>query len=112
MGATVGVANEFFAGSLVSVVVVVPVVGFGCAGTAEVGVNELGVVALVIEVVVTSLGGIATAGEGFFCSVPFWSWNFCLIFDIASASISCFSHFENDLTCCNRGESKPTAAGL
>ena len=73
VGATVGVANKFFAGSLVSVVVVVvPVVGFGCVGTAEEGVNKLGVVALVAEVVIASLGGIARAGEGFF-SVPFWS---------------------------------------
>jgi len=74
VGAIVGVANKFFAGSLVSVVVVgVPVVGFGCVGTADVGVNELGVVALVVEVAVVSLGGIARAGGGFFCSVPFWS---------------------------------------
>src|SRR6201999_3470131 len=51
VGATVGVANGFFTGSLISVVVVVvvPVVGFGCVETAEVGVNKLGVVVLVIE---------------------------------------------------------------
>lgn len=73
VGAAVGVANRFFAGSLVSTVVVVPVVGFGWVGTAEVGVNKLGVVALVVEVVVASLGGIVKAGEGFFSSVPFWS---------------------------------------
>jgi hypothetical protein len=73
VGAAVGVANRFFAGSLVSVVVVVPVVGFGCVGTVEVGVNKLGVVTLVVEVVVASLGGIVRAGEGFFSSVPFWS---------------------------------------
>ena len=110
VGVAVGVANKFFAGSLVSVVVVVPVVGFGCV---EAGVNKLGVVALAVEVVIAGLGRIARARGGFFSpSVPFWSWSFCLIFDIASASISCFSHFENDLTCFNRGESKPTAAVL
>lgn len=76
---------------------------------AEAGVDKPGVVMVaVVEVVVVGLNETA----GFLSSVTFWSWSFCLIFDIASASISCFSHFENDLTCFNRGESRLTVAGL
>jgi hypothetical protein len=109
VGTDVGVANRFLAGSLVSVTVVAPVVGFDCAEVAGVGVDKLGVVVLLVEMVVAG----ARVREGFLISTTFFvSWSFCLIFDIASASISCFSHFENDLTCFNRGESKPTAAGL
>lgn len=63
VGAAVGVANKFFAGSLVSVVVVaVLVAGFGCV---EGGVNKLGVVTLVVGMVVTGLGGIDIAGSFF-----------------------------------------------
>ena len=72
-GTGVGVENKFLAGSLVSVVVVTSVVGFGCEGAARVGVNKLGVVA-VIEGVVAGLNETAGAGGGFFSSsVTFWS---------------------------------------
>ena len=72
VGVGVGVANTFFAGSLVSIlVVVIPVVGFSCVEVAERGVNKLGVVVLVLEVV-AGLNEIAGAGvkvcEGFFSS--------------------------------------------
>ena len=69
VGTGVGAANKFFAGSLVSVVAVVPVVGFDCVEVAEVGMDKLGVV--VVEVVVAGAG----AGEGFFSSslIFFWS---------------------------------------
>jgi len=72
VGAGVGVANKFFEGSLVSVVVV----GFGCVEAAEAGVNKPGVAVLVIEVVIVGLSEIAGAGagEGFLSSATFfWS---------------------------------------
>lgn len=52
----VGVANRFLAGSLVSTVVVVPVVGLDCVEATEAGVGKLGVVVLVVEVVVVGVG--------------------------------------------------------
>ena len=68
VGAGVGIANGFFGGSLVSVVnVVVPGVGFGCVGATETGVNKVGVVMVVVEVVVAGLSEIA----GFLSSVTF-----------------------------------------
>ena len=107
VGVGAGTAKRFFGGSLIPVAVA-SVGGFDCVEAKEAGVDKVGIGALAVEVVVVGVG------EGFFsCSEAFFvSWSFCLIFDIASASISCFSHFENDLTCFNRGESKPTAAGL
>ena len=67
VGAGVGAANKFFAGSLVSVAVVVPVVGFGCVEATEVGWGRgtggrEGVV-----------GAGAGAGEGFVSATFFWS---------------------------------------
>ena len=111
VGAGVGVTNRFFVGSLVSVVVVVAAgTGFGCMEAAEAGVGKDGIVELVV---VAEAGAGVGSGEGFFSSAAFFvSWSFCLIFDIASASMSCFSHFENDLTCFNLGESKLAVVGV
>lgn len=110
-GVWVGTANRFFAGSLVSVAVTL-VIGFDCTEAMEAGVDKHGIVVLVVGVVIAGAG--TGAGDGFFLSSAAFcvSRSFCLIFNIASASISCFSHFENDLTCFNRGESKPTATRL
>jgi hypothetical protein len=72
-----GAANKFFAGSFVSVVVVVPVVGFGCVGAVEGGVNKVGVMVLVVEV--AGLNEIAGAGVeavgGFFSSSVTFFWS-------------------------------------
>lgn len=61
VGAGVGVTNKFCAGSLVSGLVVVLVVGFDWE-VAEGRVNKLGVVVLVVEAVVGGLN--ETAGTG------------------------------------------------
>ena len=82
VGVGVGVTNKLFVGSLVSVVVVavavVPVVSFGCVEAVEGGVNKLGVVVLVTEVV-AGLNEIAGAGveadEGFFPSSITFFWS-------------------------------------
>jgi hypothetical protein len=74
VGAGVGVANKFFGGSLFSVVVVL-VVGFGCAETVEAGVNKPGVAVLVEEVVIAGLSEITGAGEGFFSSSVTFFWS-------------------------------------
>ena len=80
VGVGVGVTNKLFAGSLVSVVVVavVPVVGFGCVEVVEGGVNKLGVVVLVTEVVAglnEIVGAGVEAGEGFFPSSITFFWS-------------------------------------
>lgn len=54
----VGATNKFFAGSLISDVVVVLVAGFGSVETTGTGVDKLGVA------IVTGVG--AGDGEGFF----------------------------------------------
>lgn len=79
IGAGVGVVNAFFAGPLVSIVVVGLFVGFGCVEAVEEGVDKLEVVVPAAEVVVGGLkngnGPGTGAGEGFFSfSVAFfWS---------------------------------------
>lgn len=77
VGAGVGVTNKLFAGSLVSVVVVVPVVGFDWVEVAEAGVNKLRPVVPVEEVVVCGLNETtgAGAGEGFFSSSVTFFWS-------------------------------------
>jgi hypothetical protein len=61
-------------------------------------------------------GGGADACDttGLFCSSVtfFCSCNLCLIFAIASASRSCFSHLEYDFACLNLGVSGIPALGL
>lgn len=73
----VDVTSKFFAGSLISVVVAVLVVGFGCVEVVEGGVNKLGAVVLMVEVVVVGLNEIvgAGAGEGFFSSAATFFWS-------------------------------------
>ena len=79
VGAGVGVTNKFFAGSFVSVVVVVVVlvVGFGCVEVVEGGMNKLGVAVLVG--VVAGLNEIAgagvEAGECFFSTSVTFFWS-------------------------------------
>lgn len=78
VGAGVGVLNKVLAGSLVSVVVVVPVVGFRCVEVVEGGVNKLGAVVLVVEVVAglnEIVGTGIDAGEGFFSSSITFFWS-------------------------------------
>lgn len=113
VGAGVPKPNDFgasFAGGAAATGVK-PGVGLNSAGllefTKKLGTGAADGVADSVGAEIWGIAGLFCSSVTFFCSC-----NLCLIFDIASASKSCFSHFEYDLECFSLGLSGLAAIGL